>query len=74
MVFEKVIVMVDGKRDRSGRAVSRVSLEWALVTARQQFESVPVQPSNDNVDDLAPFIDLILAAAVEKAAAPKNSG
>jgi hypothetical protein len=66
--------MGDGKRYRAGRAVNREGPQWALFSAKQFFETVTAKPSNDNVDDLDPFINLILAAAVEKAAVPKNSG
>jgi hypothetical protein len=81
MAYRGAIIMVDGKTDFSRRAVDHAGAHSARARHRKQIETSFPDPSNDNVDDLTPFVNLILAVAECRAAstpasdppAPKSS-
>ena len=54
--------MINADEHRPGKAAARAVADWVLLAARQQGHLACPEPCNDNVDDLAPFINLILAA------------
>jgi hypothetical protein len=62
MTRRGVITMSNGREHSPGRRADHEAADGAFATFRTATDTACATASNDNVDDLAPLINLILAA------------